>query len=108
MYDVLNQVRCWDYNKKILNLGNINGFECLRSVIVFGVFSIVLIYIFVPLILKLVDSILKKYFVFIFILILRIFVLDELYNLIFTKIFDFTKVSTYYKRLGMKYLYFYK
>ena len=42
--------RCWDYSREILGALNINGYVCLRSVLVFGVFSLLLIYIVLPLI----------------------------------------------------------
>ena len=36
LYGVLNLTKCWDYNQEILNFGNIGGYVCLRSVLVFG------------------------------------------------------------------------
>ena len=36
LYGVLHMVKCWDYNVEMLNFGNIGGYVCLRSVIVFG------------------------------------------------------------------------
>ena len=38
-YEVFN-LRLWDYNKEIWNFGNINGYICLRSVLFFGVSSL--------------------------------------------------------------------
>ena len=32
-------VRLWDYNVEIWNWGNINGYVCARSVLIFGVFG---------------------------------------------------------------------
>ena len=49
--------RLWNYNIEILNYGNINGFICLRSVLFFGLSSLFLIYILVPIIINLY----KKY-----------------------------------------------
>ena len=40
--------RCWDYNNEILNFGNIGGFVCLRSVLVFGLSSLLLMYVVIP------------------------------------------------------------
>lgn len=34
-------VRLWDYNVEIWNWGNIDGFVCARSVLIFGVFGMV-------------------------------------------------------------------
>ena len=41
-------IRLWDYNNEILNFLNINGFVCLRSVLFFGLSSLLLIYVIVP------------------------------------------------------------
>ena len=50
-------LRLWDYNNEIWNFGNIGGFICLRSVVFFGISSLLLIYVIVPLVIKLF----KKY-----------------------------------------------
>lgn len=50
-------LRLWNYNNEILNFGNINGYICLRSVLLFGISSLLLIYVIVPRLIKLV----KKY-----------------------------------------------
>lgn len=52
-------IRLWDYNYEILNYGNINGFICLRSVLFFGLSSLFLIYVIIPLIKKIPDKILS-------------------------------------------------
>lgn len=43
-------LRLWDYNKEVLNIGNINGFICLRSVLFFGISGVFLIRVVIPLI----------------------------------------------------------
>ena len=40
LYEFGKGLRCWDYSSEILNFGNINGFVCLRSVLSFGIFSL--------------------------------------------------------------------
>lgn len=54
------KIRLWNYNTEILNFGNINGFICLRSVLFFGVSSLILIYLIIPYLLKLDDKISQK------------------------------------------------
>jgi len=106
LYGKLHWLKCWDYNQEILNFGNINGYVCLRSVLVFGLSALLLVYVIVPLILKIVKS---KYINTIFIvsiIVCSIFIIDEVYNLIFTSLFNLPKASTIYKNLGFKYLYF--
>lgn len=46
--DVWFNTRLWDYNVEIWNFGNINGYVCLRSVLFFGISSLLLMYIIVP------------------------------------------------------------
>lgn len=43
-------IRLWDYNTEILNFGNIGGYICLRSVLFFGISSLLLMYIIIPII----------------------------------------------------------
>ena len=101
-----NSVVCWDYNQEILNFGNINGYVCLRSVLVFGLSSLLLIYLVVPFCFYLARHINKKTFLFISYTICFIFLADELYNFIFANLFSLPRASTIYKKLGLKYLYF--
>lgn len=55
-------IRLWDYNKEILNWGNIDGFICLRSVLFFAISSLILIYILIPFIQHLKDRLSKRTF----------------------------------------------
>ena len=107
LYGKLGWTKCWDYNSEILNFGNIGGYVCLRSVLVFGLCGLLLIYIMLPLLVK----ISKKFkssrkFMTISLIICSIFLIDEVYNLIFPKLFGLPKATSIYKKLGLKYLYF--
>ncbi|MEI3509031.1 MAG: putative ABC transporter permease [Bacilli bacterium] len=57
-----NDVKCWDYDSEILSFGSINGYVCLRSVLVFGFSSLLLMYLIVPLCFYLAKHIDKKSF----------------------------------------------
>ena len=46
--------RLWDYDTEIWNYGNVNGYICLRSTLFFGLSSLFLIYIVIPLLKKVV------------------------------------------------------
>jgi uncharacterized membrane protein len=48
--------RYWDYNTEILNFGNINGYVCFRSVFLFAVAGLFLIYVLVPKVNKLLNK----------------------------------------------------
>ncbi len=101
-----NDVRCWDYDKEILNFGNINGYVCLRSVLIFGISSLLLIYLIVPICFYLATHLNRKTFLIISYTLCFIFLADELYNLIFAKILNLPRASSIYKKIGLKYLYF--
>jgi len=106
LYGKLGWVKCWDYNTEILNFGNINGYVCLRSVLIFGLSGLLLMYVIIPLLLKLVSSKNIKLIFIVSIVLCSIFLLDEIYNLVFTYLFNLPKASTIYSNLGLKYLYF--
>ena len=102
----INGVKCWDYSQEILNFGNINGYVCLRSVLIFGILSLLLMYLVVPLCFYLATHINKKAFIIISYSLCIIFLTDEIYNLVFTNLLNLPRASSIYKKLGFKYLYF--
>lgn len=101
-----NGIKCWDYNSEILNFGNIDGYVCLRSVLFFGISSLLLIYIIVPFLFYLAKKMKKKTFLTLSYTLCFIFLFDEFYNLLFARILSLPRASTIYKKLGFKYLYF--
>lgn len=106
LYDKLGWVKCWDYNQEILSFGNIGGYVCLRSVLIFGLSGLLLIYIVLPWLIKLSKTKKINLLLIISVILCSIFLIDEIYNLIFTQIFNLPRASTIYKELGIKYLYF--
>lgn len=99
-------LRCWDYNSEIWNFGNINGFICLRSVLFFGICSLLLMYVIVPFCFYLAKKMNRKLFLTISFTLCFIFLFDELYNLIFARILSLPRASEIYKKLGFHYIYF--
>ena len=104
--DKLGNIKCWDYNSEILNFGNINGYVCLRSILIFSLSSLLLIYIIVPFCFFLAKKMKKKNFLILSYTLCAIFLFDELYNLLFARILSLPRASTIYKKLGFPYLYF--
>lgn len=98
--------RCWDYNSEILNFGNIGGFVCLRSVLFFGLSSLILIYLIVPFCFFLAKHTNKKIFLTISFTLCSIILIDEFYNLLFARLFHLPRASTIYKKLGVHYVKF--
>ena len=108
MYHMKNGIRCWDYNTEILSFGSIDGFVCLRSVLFFGLSSLILIYMMFPLVFYLADHMSKKKFLIISYTLGFIFLADEIYNLVFTELFNMPRASSIYKKLGFKYMNYFK
>jgi len=106
VYIIGDGFRCWDYNSEILNFGNIGGFVCLRSVLFFGLSSLLLIYIIVPFCFYLARKLNKRLFLAICIILLSIFLIDEIYNLLIARMFSLPRASDIYKELGFNYVNF--
>lgn len=106
MYVLGDGFRCWDYNQEILNFGNIGGFVCLRSVLFFGISSLLLIYIIVPFCYYLAKNMNRKVFLILSISLCSIILVDEFYNLIIARVFDLPRASKIYKELGFHYVTF--
>jgi len=106
LYGVLGWTKSWDYNQEILNFGNINGYVCLRSVLVFGIAGLALVYLIVPYLLKLVKTKNIKPLLIISIILVSIVLCDELYNLFINKLLNLPDSTTIYQSLGFKYIYF--
>lgn len=104
--DNLMNVRCWDYTQEILSFGNINGYVCIRSVLIFGIFSLILMYAVLPICFSIAKKMKKKHFLILSYSLCAIFLIDEIYNLVLTKIFSLPKASSIYQKLGLPYLYF--
>lgn len=104
--DNIMNVKCWDYTQEILSFGNINGYVCIRSVLIFGIFSLVLMYIVLPICFSIAKKMKKKHFLILSYSLCAIFLIDEIYNLVLTKLFSLPKASSIYQKLGLPYLYF--
>ena len=54
LYNICD-TRLWDYNTEIWNFGNIGGYVCFRSVLVFGLAGLMLIYVVIPMLVKIMN-----------------------------------------------------
>ncbi len=106
MYIIGDGFRCWNYNSEILNFGNIHGFVCLRSVLIFGLSSLLLMYIIFPLCFYLAKKINKKTFLIISVTLCSIFLFDEIYNLLIARLLETPRASDIYKEIGFNYVEF--
>ena len=107
LYGILGWTKCWDYNQEILNFGNINGYVCLRSVLVFGLCGLILIYGMLPICIKLVKTFNQKALLVISMTLFSIFLIDDLYNLCIDQYVPLPGAVEFYQTKGFKYQYFY-
>ena len=75
-------IRLWDYNNEILNFGNIGGYICLRSVLLFGFGCLFLIYKLIPFLDK-INSSNRKFINILSYILFSLFIFDILLSLIF-------------------------
>ena len=104
VYTIGNGTRYWDYNTEILNFGNIGGFVCLRSVLFFGVSALFLIYMVVPFFVYLAKRMSKRAFLVLAISLFAVVMVDEVYNLLASKVFDWPDAMDFWRAMGWKYL----
>ena len=104
VYTIGNGTRYWDYNTEIWNFGNIGGFVCLRSVLMFGVSALILVYLVVPFFVKLARVMSRQAFLILAISLFSIVMVDEIYNLLASKFFGWPDAMKFYKSAGWKYL----
>lgn len=79
LYHLMGGVRLWDYNTEIWNWGNIGGFVCFRSVLVFGIFGTVFGIFVVPNFLKWIQKV-KAFPLVVFTSVLAVVVFLDLVN----------------------------
>ena len=107
LYGKLGWTKCWDYNQEILSFGNIDGYVCLRSVLIFAFAGLLLVYFIVPTLIKLLKTKHIKVLFIISIVLASIFLFDEIYNLFLYKLLNLPDSHYIYtKYLNFKYLYF--
>ena len=83
IFDKCFHTRLWNYNEEILNFGNINGYICLRSVLFFGLSSLLLIYVIIPKLKEFIKQMPERIVKIIAISLITLFCLDIIiYNLL--------------------------
>ena len=92
--------RSWDYNTEIWNFGNIGGFICLRSVLVFAFAGLLLMYVIVPVLIWLLEKIGEKRFFILMTAVGLLFLIDILYNDVLAGIAPVTNAIEFYGKSG--------
>ena len=81
-YEFFN-TRLWDYNTEILNFGNINGYICLRSVLLFGIAGVFLVELSIPMFYKLIKKVNSNILFKICFVLISLFIMDVvIYNIL--------------------------
>ncbi len=75
-------IRLWDYNTEILNFGNIGGYVCLRSVLLFGFCGLAVRYIECPILRRGCEKLRRPWLQALAFLPFSLFVLDMLIYMI--------------------------
>ena len=104
IYTLFNGTRYWDYSTEILNFGNIGGFVCLRSVLFFGVSALFLVYAVMPVCNYLAVKMSKRAFLMLSVSLFTIVMVDEVYNILASKVFGWPDAMDFYRNMGWKYL----
>lgn len=73
----------WTYNHKKWNFLNIGGYVCLRSALMFGIGSVLLVYILVPLVIKLTGLFNQRKVAILSYILLFIFFMDIVLHTVF-------------------------
>lgn len=100
-YYCMDGKRNWDYNTEILNWGNINGFVCFRSVAIFAISGVMLVYLILPVMYRIADKANKKAFNIIAIGIGVLFIIDVVYNTVLAPKFGWFTANQFYSNLGL-------
>ena len=102
IFTTKNGVRYWDYNTEILNFGNVSGYICFRSILVFCLCALFLIYIVLPLIIYIATKMNRKTFFIISVILCSIFLIDEVYNGLIAPNFNLPRANDIYYSWGWK------
>ena len=101
---LITGLKYWDYDTEILGFGSIYGFVCLRSVMVFGLFGLILVYVMLPGIYYLTEKLPKKVFIVTAVILFAVFLGDDIYNLIFANIFSLPSAQDVYRSIGFNFM----
>ena len=94
--------RLWNYDHDIWLIGSIDGHVCLLSVLIFGIFSLILVYLIVPALIFLSSHLPRRTLLVLAITLFSLIMIDELTNLYLSATHQPTAVD-FYKSHGINY-----
>ena len=95
IFDKVFGLRYWNYKNEILNF---HGYVCLLSLSGFAVGGLFLNYMLMPFLIKLSKKIPKKIFLTVGITLVSLILIDEIYNLVFTNLFNLPDALDIYSK----------
>lgn len=102
VYMIGDGTRYWNYDHGLWLVGSINGFVCLLSVTIFGLFALALMYLVLPFCIYLAVKMSRRAFLTLSIALFSVFMVDELTNLVLKNLGEPTAMDLY-RSLGAKY-----
>ena len=101
-YVLFDGARYWNYDSGPWAWGSINGFVCPLSVTIFGIGSLLLVYLVVPICIYLSRRMSKRAFLILAITLFSVVMLDEVTNLVLKNLGEPTAMD-FYESLGLEY-----
>ena len=92
----------WNYDHGVWLIGSIHGFVCLLSVVIFGIFSVILVYLVVPAMIYWAKRLSRRRFLMIAVILFTLVMIDEVGNLGLRSA-GLPSAIEFYKGLGMEY-----
>ena len=94
-------MRAWDYNVEKWNWGNLGGYVCFRSVLVFALSGMLLVYVVVPLLLHLSKKMKPTTFLLVFGIPGVLCLADNIYNDLFVNVFHLPGAIQFWYNTGL-------
>lgn len=101
-YVLFDGARYWNYDSGPWAWGSVNGFVCPLSVTIFGVGSLILVYLMVPFCVYLAKKMSRRAFLILAISLFAVVMLDEVTNLVLKNLGESTAMD-FYRSLGLEY-----
>lgn len=102
VYTLGNGTRYWNYDEGVWLIGNINGFVCLLSVVIFAIGALMLVYLVLPVCDYLATKMSKRAFLSLSIALFALVMVDEVGNLI-CKNAGLPTAMDFWRSIGLEY-----
>lgn len=101
-YILYDGARYWDYSDKWWGVGNINGFVCPVSAMIFGVGALLLVYVLLPFCVRVAERMSKRAFLTLTITLFAAVMVDDITNLTLKNL-GLPTAQNFYECLGWRF-----